>query len=405
MFTLWRDSDRFARYIIQNTRLREHESDIERRNLPTSDANNPREFHKVPDRIKDILYLDAPDLIVESDREPLFTIEISEEAGTGHNSFQRFPRIAASVESSIPSLYIYPEATYITRQSRQGWDEINPLVFKALESAMQIHDVPALLFYYPSEFDGTDESPSDDSAQNGLLYDSEFSGQPDHEDPEMQQMFDVINAFVDRSTGETDLDPIKNRPIRVRRNWMQQQYVKKGGPERTWSPLTATQIIPTSSLIEYLESVASECESELLNDRDETVIYSANAQIRGDPYTGGLVGVDYLKARIGESYKDRDRNLVFCWGSPEIVDGSLEVTASNPDGSSVEAFVDQVQLVTSDRRLLLDRDYRDLENHEIPRYYMQVRHGTRFTQKKLIRCFAYFADAIIFHDGGIWRDG
>ena len=135
-------------------------------------------------------------------------------------------------------------------------------------------------------------------------------------------------------------------------------------------------------------------------------MYSADAKIRGDPYPGALAAIDYLKSRIGESYRDRDRNLVFCWGEPSVDDGSLSVTARNPDGSSVEAFFEEVNKVTSvRRRLLLDKEYSELKKHEIPRYYMQVRHGTRFTQRKLVRCFAYFADAILFNDGALWREG
>ena len=61
----------------------------------------------MPDHIRRILYLDAPDLIVEHNNEPIFSIEITTEAGTGHNAFQRFSRIAASVENSVPAFYIY----------------------------------------------------------------------------------------------------------------------------------------------------------------------------------------------------------------------------------------------------------------------------------------------------------
>lgn len=404
MFRIWHDSERFAEYIIANTSLQDHRETIETRHLPTSDAGDPRNFHRVPDNIKEILYLDSPDLILEADGEPLFTIEISEEAGTGHNAFQRFPRIAASVEASVPVLYVYPEATYIMRDSGNGWDELNPLVFKALESAMQIHDVPALLFYYPSDFDGTDDVPTSTSSQNGLLYDENITGQPERTDREMQRMFGVIDSFLNRAIGSTEL--IKNRIIRERRNWMQQQFVEKNGPGRTWSPLSSTKTIPTGPVVDYLKRIDPECKPELLDRRDETVVYSADARIRGDPYPGALAAIDYLKSRIGESYRDRDRNLVFCWGEPSVDDGSLSVTARNPDGSSVEAFFEEVNKVTSvRRRLLLDKEYSELKKHEIPRYYMQVRHGTRFTQRKLVRCFAYFADAILFNDGALWREG
>lgn len=406
MFRVWHDSDRFARYVIENTALRRHESEIRTQHLPKSDAGDPKEFHRVPDHIKEILYLDSPDLIVEADGEPLFTIEISEEAGTGHNAFQRFPRIAASVEASVPALYIYPEATFITRKTSQDWDELNPLVFRALESAMQIHEVPALLYYYPTDFDGSGSPPTAASSQNGLIYDDDIKGQPARDDPEMQSMFDVIDTFVERATGSTELDFIKNRNIRERRNWMQNQFAAKGGPDRTWSPLTSTETVPTEKVVEYLEGVNPDCQPELLERRDETVIYSANAKIRGDPYPGALAAIDYLETRIGESYRDRDRNLVFCWGAVEETDDSISVTARNESGSSVEAFVEEVNKVANvSRRLLLGKAYADLNDDEIPRYYMQVRHGTRFTQRKLIRCYAYFADAILFHDGALWREG
>lgn len=406
MFRLWHDSRRFVRYIIKNTDFEEYESDIEVEHLPTSDANAPKEFHRVPDHIKEILYLDSPDLIAEVDGEPLFTIEISEEAGTGHNAFQRFPRIAASVEASVPALYIYPEASFITRKNSRKWDELNPLIFRALENAMQIHEEPALLFYYPTDFGDSRPVPSAEASQNGLRYDNEIGGQPERNDPEMQRMFEVVNVFIRRATGGTQLDLIKHRKIRERRNWMQQEFANKGGPDRRWSPLTSTTTVPTGLVVDYLKEEDPDCNPELLERRDETVIYYANAKIRGDPYPGALAAIDYLKTRIGQTYRDRDKNLVFCWGNVSQNDGRLEITARSEEGSSVEKFAEEInKVVNVDRRLLLGKEYSDLRKQEIPRYYMQVRHGTRYTQRKLVRCYAYFADAILFHDGALWREG
>ena len=82
-----------------------------------SDANNAKNLHSLPDHIKQILYLDAPDLIIELNSEPIFSIEVSTEAGTGHNAFQRFARLAASVENNVSAFYIYPEAVIIKRQN------------------------------------------------------------------------------------------------------------------------------------------------------------------------------------------------------------------------------------------------------------------------------------------------
>ena len=108
MLRVWYSTEEFAKYVIANTEIKKHKHKLSQ--LYESDANRPNDFHTVPDHIKKILYLDAPDLIIEYDNEPICSIEVSTEAGTGHNVFQRFPRIVASAENRVPSTYIFPEA-------------------------------------------------------------------------------------------------------------------------------------------------------------------------------------------------------------------------------------------------------------------------------------------------------
>lgn len=114
-YRIWYSTESFTDYIIANTNLQG--KNVVKKKMYESDANNSRNFHAMPDHIKQILYLDAPDLIVEIDTEPIFSIEVSTEAGTGHNAFQRFARLAASVENNVPAFYIYPEAAIITREN------------------------------------------------------------------------------------------------------------------------------------------------------------------------------------------------------------------------------------------------------------------------------------------------
>ena len=141
-YRIWYSTEPFADFIIDNTELRN--KNYVKKKMYESDANNARNFHSMPDHIKKILYLDAPDLIVEIDQEPIFSVEVSTEAGTGHNAFQRFARLAAAVENNVPAIYIYPEAAIITRQNQPPkWDRINPLVFKALDDVMSIYKIPA----------------------------------------------------------------------------------------------------------------------------------------------------------------------------------------------------------------------------------------------------------------------
>ena len=69
---------------------------------------------------------------------------------------------------------------------------------------------------------------------------------------------------------------------------------------------------------------------------------------------------------------------------------------------TIHDFVNAVK--ASEAKNLLTKNYIDMSNYEIPRYYMQVRYGSTYSKVKHIRVYSYFADAIIFPDGALWRD-
>jgi len=74
-YRVWYSTESFANFVIQHTSLKN--KNVTLRKMYESDANNQRNFHSLPDHIKKILYLDAPDLIVELNTEPIFSIEVS----------------------------------------------------------------------------------------------------------------------------------------------------------------------------------------------------------------------------------------------------------------------------------------------------------------------------------------
>ena len=114
-----------------------------------------------------------------------------------------------------------------------------------------------------------------------------------------------------------------------------------------------------------------------------------------------MAAIDYLKCREGKTFEDRRNNLVMVWGKAEIVDNELVVTSSRD--CSINDFVNAVK--SSSSKNLLNKNYNQLDFSEIPRYYMQVRHGSTYSKVKHIRVYSYFADAILFEDGSVWRDG
>lgn len=416
MYRVWYSTESFADYMIDHTLL-SLQPGIIKNKMYESDANNPTRFHAMPDHIRKILYLDAPDLIVEKDNEPVFSIEITTEAGTGHNAFQRFARIAASVENGVPAFYIYPESAIITRSGANPiWDRINPLIFQALESVMSIYEIPALLYYFPSDIGTYFLTPqlSPNFAQKGLRYDPDivrYLGCPEAASASMVKMFEAIDEIL-RITDTHGVKPgrkrlLGNLVIRDQRNYMQGQFVLKaaGKPAGEMSPLTAVRTVPTEFLLNYLSQYedASYHVGELLRSRENTEIYQVDAKFRGDPYPGALAAIDYLRCREGKTFEERRNNLVLVFGKLEVDYHARTIRVNDRHGSTITDFFHTVQ--NCSRHNLLVKDYRDLDNYEIPRYFMQVRYGSTYSKVKHIRVYSYFADAILFPDGGLWRDG
>lgn len=412
MYRIWYSSEGFAEYIRNKTILSDRKVELLR--LYESDTSKPKNFHTMPDHIKKILYLDAPDIIVEYNTEPIFSIEESKEAGTGHNAFQRFARLAASVENDVPALYLYPEAVIISRKGKNGrgstkWDSINPLVFRGLSSVMNIYNIPALLFYYPSDYRTyPDAELSPNLGMKGIRYenDVDYIGCPDSTDDQMQKLFGIINDIVytvEKYGVIKGRDKLLGlRSVQSQRAWMEREYVLKGGNDEM-SPLTATEIVPTSYLLNHLSKYEGDGYEigELLRSRKETLIYKVDAAFRGDPYPGALAALDYLCCREGKTFEERKYNLVLCWGSLEI-DHQNKILEIHSTKCSIDEFVADVQ--SSEGKNLLGKDYKDLRVYEIPRYYMQVRYGSMFSKNKHIRIYSYFADAVLFKDGALWRD-
>lgn len=413
MYRVWYSTESFADYIINNTRLK-NIINLEKSKLYESDANNPKNFHKVPDHIRKILYLDACDLIVEKDNEPVFSIEVTTEAGTGHNAFQRFARIAASVENQVPAFYIYPEGVIVQREQSIRWDKINPLVFRALESVMSIYNIPALLYYFPSHINDKNAVKNIRTFPNkGLCFDNNittYSGCPDSKSQSMKDMFlaidEVINLTEKYGVKESREKLLKNILIRNQRNFMQQEFSSKacGRKEDEMSPLTAVKEIKTEYLLNYLSQYENTSYriGDLLRSREYTLVYTIDASFRGDPYPGALAAIDYLKCREGVTFEDRRKNLVLLFGVLNVDDINKTISITGKKGASIKKFVDDVK--SCSRHNLLTKDYSQLKAQEIPRYFMQVRYGSTYSKNKHIRVFSHFADVVLFRDGSLWRD-
>jgi hypothetical protein len=422
-YRIWYDTKRDADLVITNTLLNSRQ--CERQKIYASDCDSPKKFHAIPDHIKKTLYLDSPDIIVENlqENEPVFNLEISQEAGSGHNPYQRFARLAASVESDCPAFYLFPEAKIISRDQKikgkktgrktYRWDKINPTIFKTLNELMNIHSIPALLYYYPSHFMKYKDSNNLVRFKNsGLRVKARgaLRGSPVN-DPEMKEMFKMMNLVIKETEkgviqGRRKL--IKHSLIREKRDQMLGEWeAKKTKRQPTvddWCPLTSVIKIKTKILLKHLEQYCSQGYSigQMLRKREKTLLYYTGSKFRGDPFPGVLVGIDYLKARNGETFEDREYNLVLVWGKVNISEN--EVISIKSNNVSISNWIKDVR--KSEKHNLLSKDFGQLlKDCQIPRYYMQCRYGSTYSKVKHIRSYSYFADAVLFKDGALWRDG
>lgn len=405
-FTLWGSTDGFSKYIHENTILTSKNCTFEY--LPESDASKPKLFHKLPTHIKNIQYLDSPDLIIDLDNEPILSIEISREAGTGHNVFQRFARLAAAVENNVPSIYIYPEAAVITRKkSSPKWDTINPLIFFAIEKLSRIYPAaPALLYYYPSYYRDDPTSKKITPANKGLISNLDVPVI----DNEMAEMFSCIDQIILHNLNNKKTN-ISTEPLLSKRiSFMQQEYYKKGGtaiPHN--SPISSTIEVPSSAVLKYFCKVKKGIPSnEYFTDtiwktRDKTIIYKINAKFRGDPYPGCIAALDYILTRTGSTFEDRSKNLIIAWGDVSYDSVRNEINIDSSKGQTINDLFEEVDKNDGNKNILT-KSYTDIPFSQLPRYFMQLRFGSTFSKPKHIRVYSYFSDAILFPDGAIWRE-
>lgn len=174
---------------------------------------------------------------------------------------------------------------------------------------------------------------------------------------------------------------------------------------REMSPITSTVEVPTEYIMNFLSKYENKVYKigDLLRSRDNTIVYKINANFRGDPYPGALAAIDYLLCREGRTYEERRNNLILAWGNVEVDHVNKTLTITNEKNITINDFCINVQGCTE--KVLLSKAYHELDCEMISRYYMQVRYGSTYTKVKHIRVYSYFADAIFFPDGSLWRDG
>jgi len=377
MFKVWyHDNKAFAEYLVDITDLKKHDPSIEKLSFGRSFANNP-------DMIQKILYLDVPDAIVTYGfpEKPVLGIEFCAEAPSGHDIFQRVARVAASASFGTAFAFIFPEKKWVVRAIGGRWDNYNPLSFRALMNISRFHKIPALSFFWEAN------QISGDAANGFLLMDKNCANMPDRDTQEMKNFAAFVNLTIDYVLRNRDFEEMMFDPLIMNREmWMWEKFHQKyrSKPDTfRWSPLTSCRIIKTSDLVTLVRKAIGR-EPDLPNyvtKREETLIYEPGTNIfRSDPYSGSLVGIDYLECRNGETVRHRHRNLVMHFG---------KIHFKKMQNMFCRYYKEECPF--------------NPKIKDVNRYLgLHLRDGCRYTKQKELRIYCYVADVLVFKDAALF---
>jgi len=364
-----------AEYIMDNTILRNYQTNIKKlHHGKTSFAYNP-------DELKDILYLDLPDIIATSGtpEKPVFSIEFCGQKPVGFNIHQRFARAVASADFKIPFAYVFPERAWVVRKGSERWDYVDPRIYMAMLNAMQFHSVPILTFNWVAHEKSTNDGKilvDKNPKYRGVL--------PPSADDEMQSLFSFLDTVIDNFLRNRKASDLVSHPnvMKINRS-MWAKFTERGGDS---GPPGSCKIIPSEKLSDYIESNTGlnlserfkhDPPPEILNTRKESFVFVTSVKkYRADPYTGFLPVLDYCYCRTGQNIRDRYRNLIFHFTQISYNDVKAQCARYHQ------------------RDCALREDYKDVDRF----LSLHLREGCKFTKPKELRIYFYFADVVIFKD-------
>jgi len=317
-------SEEQAEYVKHYSILKEMETRlIGLTNQDTSGSG----VENLPNSLKGMIFLDLPDIIITrgKEHELIMNIEITEQVPFGYNMTQRFARCVASAIERIPFAFILPQRKYDyypssgTGNWRREWR-----LFKALERATEIHQVPILPFLWP-----IDESKY--RQNGGLVYNTDkefrFKNIPPSplENDEMKEFFEFVNLVIKKSLEGKNKEPLFNNVKLLTRSKETGKICdfKYIDPER----LKILNLIKTQDITKYLKDntqitaqdiahfLASIYYNNYISKREFTLFIRPTANplagSRGysDPYAGTSLAFDYILCRASNGKTPFDRNI------------------------------------------------------------------------------------------------
>lgn len=344
------------------------------------------EFLNLPESFKNILRLDAPDIIatleVNRTDRPVVSVEITTTTPQSQHAKQRVPRLVAAAETDVASIYIIPGR----KLSGGTFYSLGADLYFGTSRIGAFNDIPVLVYRFPDT--------------GGLLqYSTRYPNQPELTAPEIEDAFTTICAIIKHKLANPhSLRDFKNaldHDTWIRSQVNAQRAIGAAATVNIANYTTLTEI-DTTDLQNFLRTNTgmkggriTETVGKLpdrIHSRERTLIMRASRLFAhaGDPYCGMLAFFDYAFCRIGRGVEDRDKNLIFM----PAASGISQITDQfAPNG--YHRFWERKCPFSSSSVPSVDAQF-NISHH--------LQYGCVYTKIKPLRIYGYFSDMIIFQD-------
>ena len=271
-------------------------------NIPMARIGDTNESSKV----SRVLSYDRPDIVLIDGDQPILSIEETIEVPSGHNVGQRFARLAAASEASVPALYFGPYVAKKHGGKTAGPRYVNLRLFKALDRMIEITGGAVLTLNWP--VDENFEIRRDPQKDN---YVREF----------MKLFLDEYEVVGFNQINNSILgSDFFKQAIERRTEFIETSIRRKDDYEK---PPNSVEILSRNDFYKRFH---------INSNSKEILVYKVGMKkIRSDPYTGMAMLYDYLYV------KRKDRSLALWF--PEISSNDWKSAAQNKKRKDVRLYL------------------------------------------------------------------
>lgn len=340
------------------------------------------DFLTLPEKIKQMLRLDKPDIIatvtINEIEIPFFAIEHTISAPLGDHIQQRIPRVIAAAENNVPIFYFV-----LSEKTNSNGDiyKLENYNFHITDKISKINKTPAILLDYLKE-------------------DTKYPNCPSLSEPEISNYFKIILEVMKTIILKKDINILPSILKLISDQWHKtggdgtllkfyNNIIKKGKTLEEIKTLELFDYLKNKTLLSkrQIEEIVENLPQRLKSRKDTIIIYATRLiEHSGDPYTGKLASYDYLFCRNDKNVEKRTKNLI--------------LVGRDPKTKKIAEIEREFSKTYNDYYLKKDpfKIKKPKNIKESLRIAHALQYGSVYTKQRPLRIYGYFSDMIIFRD-------